>query len=193
MIDSKEKYLMYLNKDRIALGMNKRKKNQLFNPFEIDIEIWKFQKSLRLCEYLYNVDKKNFLWKIRKFVAALKFKRLSLKLGFTIPVNCFGPGLRIMHRGTIVVNGKSRIGADCTINVCVNIGTKAGYINKTPIIGNNVYIGPGAKLYGDIFIANGCAIGANAVVNKNFLLENSIIVGVPAKHNGYVDKNLSVH
>ena len=43
-----------------------------------------------------------------------------------------------------------------------------------------MWIGPGAKLYGDIKIATGCAIGANAVVNKSFN-ERGTIVGVPAR------------
>lgn len=40
---------------------------------------------------------------------------------------------------------------------------------KAPKIGDNVYIGPGAVLFGDIEIADNCWIGANAVVNKSFL------------------------
>ena len=52
---------------------------------------------------------------------------------------------------------------------------------KAPKIGNNVYIGPGAVLFGDIEIADNCWIGANAVVNKSFLESYSVIAGVPAK------------
>ena len=37
-----------------------------------------------------------------------------------------------------------------------------------PILGNNIYIGPGAKIFGKIQIVDGCKIGANAVVNKSF-------------------------
>lgn len=52
---------------------------------------------------------------------------------------------------------------------------------KAPKIGDNVYIGPGAVLFGDIEIADNCWIGANAVVNKSFLEPYSVIVGVPGK------------
>lgn len=51
-------------------------------------------------------------------------------------------------------------------------------------MGNNVYIGPGAKLFGRIEIADGIAIGANAVVNKSFLENNISIAGIPAKKIG---------
>jgi serine O-acetyltransferase len=62
----------------------------------------------------------------------------------------------------------------------VNIGANGGS-SKAPKIGNNVYIGPGAVIYGNIEIADGCYIGANAVVNKSFLEPNSVIAGVPGR------------
>ena len=111
----------------------------------------------------------------------VRYKRLSVKLGFTIPANAFGPGLSIAHRGTIVVHGKARIGANCRIHVCVNIGAQAGDETAVPVLGNNIYIGPGAKIFGKIEIADGIAIGANAVVNKSFTEPNITIAGVPAK------------
>ena len=48
-------------------------------------------------------------------------------------------------------------------------------------MGDNVYIGPGTKIFGDIKITSGCRIGANAVVGKNWEEENSTLVGAPAK------------
>lgn len=89
-------------------------------------------------------------------------------------------GLTLYHYGSIVVNEASHIGKNCCIMNNVNIGTNGGS-SKAPIIGNDVYIGPGAVIYGDIYIANGCYIGANAVVNKDFREPSSMIAGVPAK------------
>ncbi|MDM7919729.1 MAG: hypothetical protein QUS12_11250 [Methanosarcina sp.] len=48
-------------------------------------------------------------------------------------------------------------------------------------MGNNVYIGPGAKIFGDIEIADGIAIGANSVVNKSFTEPNIGIAWIPAR------------
>ena len=62
----------------------------------------------------------------------------------------------------------------------VNIGANQGS-NKAPQIGDNVYIGPGAVIFGDITIADGCYIGANAVVNKDIVEPYSVVVGIPAK------------
>jgi serine O-acetyltransferase len=92
----------------------------------------------------------------------------------------FGPGLSIAHRGTIVVHSNSRVGSNCRLHVCVVVGTNGGSV-KAPKIGNNVYIGPGAKLIGDIEIADGIAIGANAVVNQSFTEPNITIGGIPAR------------
>ena len=63
----------------------------------------------------------------------------------------------------------------------MNIGTKAGFGDLAPTIGDNCYIGPGAKLFGDIVVGNNVAIGANAVVNKSFRENDITVAGVPAK------------
>ena len=108
----------------------------------------------------------------------LRHHFLGVKLGFSIPCNVFGGGLKINHYGYIVVNPKAQIGEFCDIHQGVNIGE--GLDRKAPKLGDNVWIGPGAKLYGDISIGSDCMIGANAVVNKSFE-KNNVIVGVPAK------------
>ncbi len=174
MIKSKDDYKFYIEADRIALG-KKRK-----NPLIITDEIWVFQRLLRKIEYYKNC-KKSFIWKPYYCFLWLNFHIMSILLGFTIFPNVFGPGLSIAHRGTIVVNPYSKIGANCRIHVCVNIGTDAGYTDMSPTIGDNVYIGPGAKLFGKIYIADGIAIGANSVVNKTFYESNITIAGIPAK------------
>lgn len=190
MINSKQSYQFYLEADRIALGrLNiqvlsfKKLKSILIPDY-----IWKFQKLLRKLEYYKNC-KHNFLSKIVYTFLSWKYHRLSIKLGFSMSINTFGPGLSIAHLGTIIINSGAKIGSNCRINCDVNIGTQAGFANKAPKIGDNVYIGPGAKIYGDIQIANNTAIGANAVVNKSFLKENTAIAGVPAK---IISENIDV-
>jgi len=98
-------------------------------------------------------------------------------LGFTIPRNVFGPGLSIAHWGSIVVHPDVRVGNNCRIHSAVNIGVFNG---KSPTIGNNVYIAPGAKLFGGITIGDNVTIGANAVVNKD-VPSNVTVGGIPAK------------
>ncbi len=105
------------------------------------------------------------------------FRLLSIYLGYTIPPNTCGPGLRLNHWGTIVISPQARIGARARINACVNIGLKDG---KAPQIGDDAYIGPGAKLFGEITLGDGVQIGANAVVTRSFPA-GSVLAGVPAQ------------
>ena len=140
----------------------------------------RFIKAMRYLEYCENVLKKNSLLGVLIWLyAKLRFKRLSIRLGYSIPINVCGPGLSLPHRGNIIINPNSKIGANCRIHVGVNIG---GHHDKAPIIGDNVYIGPGAILFGNIRIANNVTIGANATVTKSFLSENVAIAGTPAKN-----------
>ena len=89
----------------------------------------------------------------------------------------FGPGLVIVHPTGIVINGAVRGGSNCVIQNGVTIGAER---RKTPVIGDNVFIGTGAKIIGGIKIGNSARIGANAVVNFD-VPENATVVGVPGK------------
>ncbi|MBP5548819.1 MAG: serine acetyltransferase [Bacteroidales bacterium] len=140
----------------------------------------RFQLRLRKIEYLYNTKGRNPLRILHWFVLEVINHRLGTRLGFSIPKNVFGPGLCIVHPGTIVVNPAAKVGSYCRIHP----GTCIGDYNGIPTLGDHVYIGPGAKLYGNITIGNNVAVGANAVVNKSFP-DNVTIAGVPAKIISY--------
>lgn len=172
MIQSRNDYRFYLEADRIALDRHEK------HP-RIDDGVWRFERLLRKVEYYHNC-RHGRRWAAYKKYLSLRFHALSVLLGYSIPPNVFGPGLSISHPGTIVVNAGAKIGENCRIHVCVNIGTEAGYRTKAPRIGNNVYIGPGAKVYGDLEIADDVAIGANAVVDDSVLEPAITVAGVPA-------------
>ena len=172
MIVDKTSYKNYLEADRIALNYS-RKRPRFYSD-----DIWKFERTLRLLEYKTNTAKTIFQ-KLECALIRYYFNRKSMKLGFSIPINVFGPGLSIAHYGTIVVNGKARVGANCRIQTCVVIGGKTGS-EQYPRIGDNCYIGSGAKIIGDVELGNNVRIGANAVVTKSFG-DNVTLVGVPAK------------
>jgi serine O-acetyltransferase len=140
-----------------------------------------FMWLMRMSEFHKN--RKN---KIRYVLFYLKYRKVSRELGFSIPLNVFGPGLAIPHYGTIVVNGNTRVGANCRIQTSTNIGASGGS-TKAPQIGDNVYIGPGVKIYGEITLANNIAVAANAAVGSSFEEENIMIGGVPAKKIKTID------
>ncbi len=87
-----------------------------------------------------------------------------------------GEGFYIGHYGGIFIAGDVKIGKNVNISQDVTIGL-SGKGNKKgcPVIGDNVYIAPGAKLFGKIYIGNNVKIGANAVVYKD-VPDDSIVV-----------------
>lgn len=101
---------------------------------------------------------------------------LSLPMGVKI-----GKGLFISHAGTIIINGNCIIGENVNLapDTIIGFGIKNG-IEGFPSIGDRVFIGPGAKIFGPITIGNDVMIGANAVVNSN-VPDMAVVAGVPAK------------
>lgn len=172
MIKTKNDLAIYLKEDKTALGRKRRKPK--YNDY-----IWKYEITLRKAEFYFN-NKNSLFKRLMYYYHKYKLSKLSVKTGFFIGINSVGKGLNIAHIGPIIINGHVKIGDYCRIHVGVNIGTAAGYSDKTPVIGNHVYIGPGAKIFGNIKIGDGVAIGANAVVNKSFP-DKCSIAGVPAK------------
>jgi serine O-acetyltransferase len=171
VINSKKDYKKFVASDLQSLRISTRRNWLMLN------EIVTFQIRLRRLEYALNCSKNPLRVLVRRYL----YRRISIKLGISISPNTFGPGLSIAHRGNIVVNGGAKIGANCRIHVGVNIGTEAGKSDAAPSIGDNCYIGPGAKIFGPIVIGPNSVIGANAVVNKSFSEGNQTLGGVPAK------------
>lgn len=181
MINDKKSLDYYMKQDRRAHLKDKRLSfsNKLNIYLGLTGKLLKFQRLLRYEEYYTNVKGEKhpmtMIFKWRK-------QQYGLKLGFEIPANVFGPGLKITHSGLRIVAKSARVGKNCLLHGGINIGTNGGNgESKTPIIGDNVYIAPGAKIFGDIRIADNIAIGANSVVNKSFLEPGITIAGIPAK------------
>lgn len=177
MIKNKSDLKRYLEMDRYALGRGGR-------PKWIGDYIYKFEISLRYHEYYHNIiaeGNSNLLNRLKLLYWKYRHNRLGLLLGFEIPINVFDAGLRINHRGLLIVNKHVKIGKYCDIHQGVNIGMQGDSNRNCPTIGDNVWIGPGAKLFGKIVIGNNNQIGANAVVNKSFVEDGIAIAGVPAK------------
>ena len=117
-------------------------------------------------------------------LAALYFRRrkndLGAKLGVIAYAGCCGKGLHIWHYGSVIISGDAKIGEDCTFHGQACIGNN-GSSEAAPVIGNHVDIGVGARILGDIYIADNVKIGANAVVTKSCYEEGATLVGFPAQ------------
>ena len=123
--------------------------------------------------------RKGYIWRLMTIFNRYKFRRLGIKLGFSIPVDVFGYGLTIPHYGTIVVGEGNKIGNYCVLHTstCITAGRK--------IIGDAFYLSTGAKVINSIELGDGVTIGANSVVNKSYEEDNCLIIGIP----GYIKRS----
>jgi serine O-acetyltransferase len=80
------------------------------------------------------------------------------------------------HPYGIVIHSKTVLGHGVTIMQQVTLGGRVPGVNEAPMIGNNVYIGAGAKVLGKVKLGDGCIVGANAVVTKD-VPANATVVG----------------
>ena len=145
---------------------------------DVKIQIFRYIKLLRKVEYHHN--NRSLFHKIMYTLYIRKKNKLGIKLGIEMWDNTFDVGLTIYHAGNIVVNGASIIGKNCMLHGSNCIGN-SGKSFDAPIIGDNVRIGVGAKVIGNIQIASNITIAAGAVVVNSFYEEGITIGGVPAK------------
>lgn len=145
---------------------------------EVSYSTWKFVKYLRKAEYYAN--QKGKLNSIIYYFYRRKYNRLGRILNIEMYDNCFDSGLKIYHPSNIVVHNNCKIGKYCKLHGDNCIGN-SGKEDGVPKIGDNVDIGVGAKIIGNIELANNIKIGANAVVTKTFNEEGITLVGIPAR------------
>ena len=104
-------------------------------------------------------------------------------LGMSIPVNTFGKGLMIYHCQGIVVHKDARCGDNCKLHGmnCIGNNGRGSGKDNCPVIGNGLDLGVGAKIIGNVRIADNVAVGANAVVCHSEERAGSVLIGIPAK------------
>jgi serine O-acetyltransferase len=127
-------------------------------------------------------SKRIFILRILASLAARKLQKIAQKHGIQInPETSIKGGLYIPHSGGIVVNPRTQIGKNCYLSHNVTIGkAHTGAKAGVPTIGNDVFIGPGAVLLGNIKIGDNSAIGANSVALED-VPSGVFAAGAPAK------------
>lgn len=110
---------------------------------------------------------------------AMLFNKMNVVFG-----NCvigrgadFKEGFVLVHSLGVVINTSVRGGKNVVIEHQVTIGAEKG---ESPVLGDNVFIGAGARIIGAVRVGNGAKVGANAVVLDD-VPEGATAVGVPAK------------
>lgn len=157
----------------IASGGKSRLKIIFFNQSFIATSNFRIINGL-----YYFVFKIGFLRKIVGFFGLFFLKLCQIFVGLSIPIGTkIGKGLFISHSGSIIINSDCEIGENCNLAPMIVIGWgKSEGRYGVPKIGNRVWIGPGAKIFGPITIGDDVAIGANAVVNKS-IPNRAVVVG----------------
>ena len=135
----------------------------------------------RLCRYLKTARPRSFFWPWYR-IAMRVFRHYKYKFGCSIPhTTSIGRGFYIGHIRDIVINELTVIGDNCNISQSVTIGqANRGRRKGTPVIGRNVYIGPGAKIVGAVHVGDDVAIGANCVVTDD-VPDHAVVVGIPGR------------
>jgi len=89
----------------------------------------------------------------------------------------FGPGFVLIHATGVVINGGVRGGSSVKLEHQVTIGAER---RQSPVLGDDLFVGAGAKIIGSVTIGSGARVGANAVVVKD-VPPHSTVVGIPAR------------
>ena len=172
-----KEYRKYIKSDAIRYASNPAK---LY--FRSRTPGFRYSFWMRTCAYL----KSNKVFFPFYLLSRFILRQMMFRYGMEIPFNTkIGYGFYIGHFSGIIVNANTIIGN----NVNISQGVTMGRANRGPmkgfaIIGNNVYIGPGAKIVGGVKIGDNVAIGANAVVTKD-IPDNAVVAGVPARVISY--------
>ena len=153
---------MQSKKRRIKLNKLEKMFNNMVSHYNHD-KYWKMKFKLQ----------NNKLNKLVRYYYLFRMKKMdafnSASLGNRINGGSYFKSIPNLPHGIkgIFINDKSVIGKNVTIFQQVTIGAKDVVNGKGPTIGNNVYIGAGAKIIGDITVGNDVKIGANAIVVEN--------------------------
>lgn len=177
MITSKKSLKKILEYEK-KIYIDENNKVEKLLTYDVSVQIFRYVKLLRKTEYYHN--RKGFFHKVL-YVLCRRYKNtLGIKLGIEIWDNTFDEGLTIYHAGNIVINGMSKIGKNCKLHGSNCIGND-GKSLAAPVIGDNVRLGVGAKVIGDVHIADDIIIAAGAVVIDSCDIKGATLAGVPAK------------
>ena len=142
----------------------------------LEVFLYPFFKAMiyyKIAHYFY----------IRKhyFIARYLSEKAKRKTGIEIhPGATIGKGLFIDHGTGVVIGETAIIGDNVMMFHGVTLGGLGGTGKRHPTIGNNVLIGTGAAILGNIEIGDNSKVGAGAVVLKD-VPPNTTVVGIPAK------------
>lgn len=135
-------------------------------------QTWRFQKNFRKAEYYFNKKETNPLYYLFYLYYDYKRNKLGNKLNLDLGFNTLASGVVIEHTNIIV--GSAKVGANCIFHGQNCIGSGA-------VVGDDCELMVGAKVFGPAKLGNNITVAAGAIVLGEFLEDNILIGGVPAK------------
>jgi serine O-acetyltransferase len=130
-----------------------------------------------IANLLYRFQSAFVRWKLLPLALLVHYLNKWLN-GCVIGVKAeFGLGLVLVHPVGVVVNSAVRGGKNICIESGVVIGDNRGRI---PVLGDDIFIGSGAKIIGGVRLGSGSRVGANAVVLHS-VPDGCTVVGIPAR------------
>ena len=148
----------------------------------------------RICHYFAGLEKRNVVQFLLHSFCYIRFMHLQERCGIEMSQRTeIGYGLRLPHKGGIVIHIKAVIGNNCEIMQGVTIGNNIMKSrDEVAVIGDQVLLCAGAKIIGKVTIGNTVIVGANAVVTHD--IEDHVIVGgIPAKPIGKCDDRFVIN
>ncbi len=142
----------------------------------------------RMCHYYSGIESKSIIQMFLHGIHYLKFKKYQDICGIEMNQHMdIGYGLRLPHKGGIILHPLSKIGNNCEIMQGVTLGNNIRKdVDGVPVVGNDVLLCAGSKIVGSVHIGDCSIVGANAVVIKD-VDANTMVGGVPAKKIGICD------
>lgn len=140
---------------------------------------YQFTFWMRLCRFLHprGWARVGPYWLARLMLSRYRFK-YGIHIDFAAQI---GPGFYICHVGAIVINRRCVIGKNCNLSHEVTLGARSrGERAGCPVVGDHVYIAPGAKIIGSVTVGDHAAIGANCVVVED-VPDHGVVVGIPGR------------
>lgn len=137
----------------------------------------------RFVQYSRNLYKKSKIIGIIPCIISYIFQYQSRLLHHVnIDSNAqIGPGFYILHASSIFIGANVKIGSNCNIHHNITIGQRVASGDRgVPVIGNDVWIGTGVIMSGDITIGDNSTISSGCVLSKS-VPEKSLVAGNPGR------------
>jgi serine O-acetyltransferase len=149
----------------------------------LSLKVWAVG-NYRLSHWFLNRVRPRALGRVLGGLSFIGQRMLSAVTGLEInPHAHLGPGLMIPHDGFIVI-GPVRVGRHCTLSHNVTIGQglqgDGPAHDDTPVLGDRVWVGPGAVIAGPIKVGSDASVGANSVLLRD-VPPRGVVLGVPAR------------